>query len=130
MAEDGSYTLDLNTLTALPMGNKAQVDYSAISADRNKLLVEEDAYGVYHLTLHGEEPVELTLTAGYYGMSDSKTINISKKTDSITTVEATCEAADIYNAAGILVLRSATAEQIRALAPGLYIVKGKKMIVR
>lgn len=130
VGEDGKYTLDLNALTSLPMGNKAQVGYTAVSADLNSLLVEEDEYGVYHLTLRGEEPVSLTLTADYYGMADSKTITVSKKTNSISAVEAAEQPADVYNAAGIIVLRNATAEQIRALAPGLYIVKGKKLIVK
>lgn len=128
--ENGQYTLDLNALTSLPTGNKAQVSYTAVSANPDDLLVREDEYGVYSLTLRSDEPVELTLTADYYGMADTKSLKVSKETDSISAVEATEQLLDIYNAAGILVLRSATAEQIRALAPGLYIVKGKKLIVR
>lgn len=130
VSDDGTCTLDLASLTTLPLGNKGLVNYSAKSADRNALLVQSQEHGVYKLTLRSEEAVELTLTADYYGMADTKTIKVSKETSGLTATEANDGHADVYNAAGILVLRDASASQIRDLAPGLYIVKGKKMIVR
>lgn len=128
--DDGTCTLDLASLTSLTFGNKGLVNYNVKSADRNALLVQPQEHGVYKLTLRAEEAAELTLTADYYGMTDTKVITVSKKATGLTDTEASDGHADVYNAAGILVLRDASPSQIRDLAPGLYIVKGKKMIVR
>lgn len=130
VADDHTCTLDLKNLTTLPLGNKALVNYKAKSADSNALLVQPQGYGVYKLTLRSEEAVELTLTADYYGMSDTKTVKVSNETTGLTATGTDDVPTDVYNAAGILVLRDASASQIRGLDPGLYIVKGKKMIVR
>ena len=130
VGEDGTYTLDLGSITALPYGNKALVDYTVASSDFNALIVEPLEYDVYKLTLRSEQPVELTLTAGYYGMTDTKTIKVQKEGSGVTAVETAGTTGDVYNAAGIIVLRDATAGQVRGLAPGLYIYKGKKIIVK
>lgn len=41
-----------------------------------------------------------------------------------------CNPNNIYNIQGVLIKRNATSEDIRSLAPGLYIIRGKKIIVR
>ncbi len=61
------------------------------------------------------------ITAVYEG-SQSAIIDI--------TVSGSDRLHDVYNAAGVLVLRSATEEQINALPAGFYIANGKKFIVR
>lgn len=45
-------------------------------------------------------------------------------------IEANDAPADVYNAAGICVLRNADEEAVRALDKGLYIYKGRKLIVK
>lgn len=37
---------------------------------------------------------------------------------------------NVYNAQGMLIIENATAEQIKALAPGLYIINGVKRVIR
>lgn len=43
-------------------------------------------------------------------------------------VDGEAAAADVYNAQGMLLIKDATAEQINALAPGLYIIGGVKVL--
>lgn len=49
-----------------------------------------------------------------------------------TGVEAITDAtlADVYTATGILLIRNADEDAIRALAPGLYIIGGRKVMIR
>lgn len=44
------------------------------------------------------------------------------------TADGETAPADVYNLQGVLILKSATQEQIDALAPGFYIVGGKKIV--
>ncbi|MDE7343231.1 MAG: hypothetical protein K2N19_04355, partial [Muribaculaceae bacterium] len=49
-----------------------------------------------------------------------------------TGVETITDAAsaDVYTATGILLIRNADEDAIRALAPGLYIIGGRKVMIR
>ncbi|MCH5214172.1 MAG: leucine-rich repeat domain-containing protein [Muribaculaceae bacterium] len=38
--------------------------------------------------------------------------------------------ADVYTTSGLLVVRNASEQEVRALAPGLYIIGGKKVVIR
>lgn len=52
---------------------------------------------------------------------------------SIETVEdttATGRPADVYTLQGMLVRRNATADDLRSLRPGLYIIAGRKVLVK
>lgn len=58
------------------------------------------------------------------------TLFINYSTSGIDSVEADSETLDVYTIHGILILRNASEEQIKSLAPGIYLAKGKKFIVR
>ena len=55
-------------------------------------------------------------------------IDNTNSIESIAGNEATDN--NVYNLQGILVIKNASAEQINALPAGLYIVNGKKVVVR
>ena len=38
--------------------------------------------------------------------------------------------ADVYTTSGLLVVRNASEQEVRALFPGLYIIGGKKVVIR
>lgn len=52
------------------------------------------------------------------------------KAGSVAGINAADQRGDVYNAAGVLVLRDATAGQVAKLAKGFYIFNGKKVFVK
>lgn len=46
------------------------------------------------------------------------------------SVYGSCVNNDVYNVAGVLIIKDATADQIENLAPGFYIIGGKKFLVK
>lgn len=63
-----------------------------------------------------ESPVEFTYVIGTTGI------------DSLVAAEG--GSVDVYNVNGVLVLRNADAAAVKALAKGLYIINGKKVVVK
>ena len=59
------------------------------------------------------------------------TITVSKEgSDAVDSIFASEEIVTVYNVNGMVVVRNAGKEDIKALAPGLYIANGKKLIVK
>ena len=77
-------------------------------------------------------------TKNYWNWVQLPTLYGKSGTVSFSTVEDTGveavlgedAAADVYNVAGYLVKTGATADEIRALPAGIYIVKGQKIAVK
>lgn len=67
--------------------------------------------------LHNFEPFYVTIKDNYSGVEDINPDNISFN-------------ADIYNLQGICLKHNATADDIKALAPGLYIIGDKKVLIK
>lgn len=58
-------------------------------------------------------------------------VNVTKKGSGIEAINAdSLINQDVYNLQGILVKAAATAEDLKALPAGLYIVGGKKVVIR
>ena len=79
----------------------------------------------------GHNTVTTSLGAEGYKPAALTTYHLVKE-DGVTGVESVATdapmfPADVYNMQGISVLRQASAEQLRSLAPGLYIVNGVKV---
>lgn len=58
--------------------------------------------------------------------------DIREMTSGVGEIAADCDArsADVYNTQGMLVKANASQDDIDALAPGLYIIAGRKVIVK
>lgn len=85
-------------------GIVVKVGGSPISADEN---------GVYNVTINADTDIEIE--------ADINT--------GVEAVEAT-EPADVYNMQGVLVRKGATPEEVKALPAGIYVVAGKKVVVK
>ncbi|MGN0213365.1 MAG: hypothetical protein ACI4AH_00975 [Muribaculaceae bacterium] len=57
-------------------------------------------------------------------------VAISAKYSGISTIEADAERGNVYNTQGVLVLKAADAASLNTLPAGIYIMNGKKIVVR
>lgn len=79
------------------------------------MAVEADADGVYNITLDASKKiiVRKNRTSGIESVSVNKELPV-----------------DVYSVSGVAVLRNATEAQIKALPAGIYIVAGRKVVVK
>lgn len=83
--------------------------------DANGEKVNPDENGVYNVTLDASKKIIVRK-------------NTSAGIESVAVKEGV--PADVYNVSGVAVLRNATQEQINALPAGIYIVAGRKVVVK
>lgn len=80
----------------------------------------------------------LVIPEGYFAFGEqTAALSAAAQTIEFEIVEGTgidsitdAAAADVYTATGILLIRNADEDAIRALAPGLYIIGGRKVMIR
>lgn len=125
---DDDVTLDLYAHTTLALGNKHQIEYTVESSNPEVCAVEQTAPAVYVLKPVGAGSSTVTVTADYQGLVT--TAEFVAGTVGINHVESADARVDVYTPDGILVLKSASPEEIRRLPAGLYITAGSKIYVR
>lgn len=85
--------------------------------------LEVDEYGI-RFTPDAEGNFNFILDRDYNLVLDATTGAI------LVGADSKANNGNVYNAQGMLLIENATAEQIKALAPGLYIINGVKRVVR
>lgn len=130
--DNGTFTLDVAAATSLGTGNRHLINYRAESSDTNICTVQaSDKPGVFELTVTQAAPeYTITVSADYQGK-----ISTARLTAGTVSAEAICAdklraVNDVYNLQGICVRRGATPEDVNALPSGIYIVNGRKYMVR
>ncbi len=82
--------------------------------------ITSDSCVITCVTLYSNVPkVEILINRSTSGIED-----LTSKTENITSSR------DIYNLQGVMLKRGASDDDVRALSPGLYIISGKKVMVR
>lgn len=123
--------INLADATTLETGNANLIIYSATSSDENVFTITRDANGEYTVDAVAAGCAEIMATADYQGRCAEVKIPVTvSSTTGIEPIAKTPMTADVYTPSGIFVLRNATAEQIRTLAPGIYISAGRKILVK
>jgi len=91
-----------------------------------------DLYGQYMFIINGKRTFKVSKDKRSQGMSlrcvRDESFGMTGVNDVV--VEAEASAAPVYNLQGVRVLENATDEQVKSLAPGFYIYKARKIIVR
>lgn len=130
--EGGSFTLDVAAATTLATGNRHLIRYTAESSDENLCTVEiTDEPGVFDISVkHTDAPYSITVSADYQGKIS--TTQLTASGSSIGTIAAgqLPGIADVYNLQGICVRRNATPAEVNVLPSGVYLVGGRKYLVR
>lgn len=99
-----------------------RVDIAAVSA-----VDDEEASSPLAVTVNGI-PVSAVNGVHSFVVTDDTEVSIVKSTVGIDQVIASGNAFTVYNIQGIRILSNASADEIKALPAGLYIVNGKKII--
>ena len=123
------FTIDMPALTSLPVGNKSLIRYSVTSSNPQSVGVDAGLNGRYTLRRLEDGTSTVTLTAEFMGLTAEKKLTVSVSGVE-TILDGRKAAKDVYTSSGILIVRNATQDQIDALAPGLYIIGGKKVLKR
>lgn len=122
--------LDCTALTYLSVGNRNLIIYNVVSSAPAVCTGVRTANGRYTLSGKKKGMATLTVTADYRGMTARTDVAVTVTDDlSVSSPEVTDAPEDVYDISGRLILRDATEEQIRLLAPGLYIIGKKKHII-
>jgi hypothetical protein len=124
--------LNLNEATSLSAGNKNLVVYDVENADENVCEIERISLGKYVIKSLTEGETTLVVTADYRGVTTTQSVKVKVgDTSGINDVQvgdsSTC---DVYTTMGVRILHNASADAIKSLAPGVYIVNGKKLLVK
>lgn len=125
--------LDLAAATTLAAGKKHLVVYDIALADSevgaSEAVAEITDEGILGVS---EGTTTLSVTADFGGRCSTTTVAVTVvDPNGISDVTVGGDArVDVYTTTGVCVLRNATAEQIRALAPGLYIAGTRKIIIK
>ena len=125
----GAITLDLLDYTTLPKGNIHLINFGIESSNPQECEITREDASHFTITPLGDQSVTLKFTAEYNGLIGSD--RVVAVMSAIGTVAAEKnQLVDVYNLAGILVLRNADAEAIRNLPAGFYIAGGRKILVK
>lgn len=127
-----SFTLDVASATTLQAGNRNLINYTVESTDPDICTVEAtDKPGVFLLNVSQPNAIySLDVSADYQGkISTAKLTSGSVSVDYLIEDYLPAEA-DVYNLQGICVRRGASPEDVNSLPSGIYIVNGRRHIVR
>ena len=117
---------DTFTLTATVLPEDA-TDSSVTWSSSNENVATVSSNGL--LTITGEGSAVITATAND-GSGVSGTCYVTGEAAGIESIIGEGKVSDVYDLMGRRVLTSATAEQIASLPAGLYVIAGKKVIIR
>ena len=107
----------------------------------------EKQVGEYNVVSVGDNVVELTLTEavevmdgdyivwlpeGYFWVGNDQSKDIKFAIDGVVSIEDIAEDAnfDIVNVNGMVIKRNGNKADLKALDPGIYVVNGKKVLVK
>lgn len=124
--------LDLAAATTLPVGNPHLVAYTVAAADPAVVSLTFPDRNTCNVIGMADGATTLTVTADYQGKTATANITIkvgSAGVENVATDAAEPATADVYNLQGVCVMRAATADDVRRLAPGIYIRAGRKFRV-
>lgn len=124
-----STSLQLSAMVYPVCATMRNVDWVVSSGND---IITIDAQGLVKALANGKATVRAIATDGS-GIYDEVAINVENfvNTDGIATVKTDgYRSNDIYTIQGLLVKRNATDEDIRRLASGLYIIGGRKVVIR
>lgn len=120
------------SILAAPIPGNVFVTLDWESSDEEVATVDQEG----NVTAIAIGEVEITAYAGAQYSSCIITVEENEGGDnggdvgSVSSVVTEIENANVYNTQGSLVLRNANADALRSLIPGIYIVNGKKIVVR
>jgi hypothetical protein len=124
--------LDIDDATTLSDGNKSIVIYNVVSSNQDVCEIERIANGKYELKAISEGESTLVVTADYRGSIVTKNIHVNVgETNSIANIYGqNSDTFDVFTTTGIRILHNATADAVNSLASGIYIVNGKKIVIK
>lgn len=122
------FSLDVTAATTIPIGNPHLIRYSAKSLSGNADVRPTLFSGIFDIRTADDLPYEIEVTADYQGKST--TVVLSNVSASAYEITADSGNADVYNLQGIRVLTNALTSEIRALPAGIYIINGRKTVIR
>ncbi|MCM1036989.1 MAG: carboxypeptidase regulatory-like domain-containing protein [Bacteroides sp.] len=113
-----------NPYSGLWIGTKGKA-----SAD---LVANPDLYGQYMMIVNGKRTFKVSKDKRSQGMSLRCVREVPDTSAGVTDVryDADDTPADVYDLRGVCVLRGATPAAVSSLAPGLYIMRGRKILVK
>ncbi len=131
-AVDEAVELDIEGATTLYGYNKNLICYNVVSTNQDICEIERTANGKYSIKALAKGEASLTVTADYRGVVTSKDIKvIVGKSSGIADVFGNnSDNVDVFTTTGIRILHNATADDLKSLASGIYIVNGKKITIK
>lgn len=127
---DFEVELNLPDITRLATGNSHLIIYSASLNGDNIGSLTATYNGVYKLKIDNFGEASLSLCADYQGKKSVKDVPVSVKHQQGTPEICLSKTRDVYTTTGILIIRNGTDEEILGLNPGLYIIQGKKVLIK
>lgn len=132
LAQGESANIDVAEATTLRVGNKHLVCYATRVSNGEGVCNATLSGG--NLTVEALAPgnATITLTADYQGRTSTVEIPVTVSVVSgIDSISNDADAPhDVYSLTGVLLIRNATAEQIRNLDRGIYLIGGKKVAIK
>jgi hypothetical protein len=124
--------LNLNEATTLSAGNKNLVVYDVKNADESVCEISRTSLGKYNIKSLSDGETSLVVTADYRGVTTSQSVKVKVgNTSGISDVKIDNNSTyDVFTTMGIRILHNASADAVKSLSPGVYIVNGKKLLVK
>lgn len=126
---EGNVRLNLHEHTVLAMGNKYEIEYTVESSDDDICKVVKLDNGQYMLSPKADGTAIISVKAEFMGLTSDAQFTTS--TSSIESVaDETSDLINVYTTSGLHILKNADKTALNTLPKGIYIVNGKKYIVR
>lgn len=127
-ADEASFTLDVASATTIATGNPHLIRYTARTLAGSAEVSPADAAGIFEVNTTDGGEYEIELTADFQGKTTKVILSGISTGTSITTAEAS--GFDVYNLQGIRILTNVTSADLKTLPAGIYIMGGRKFVVR
>ena len=77
------------------------------------------------------EPLTIGEDGAYtFNVAANSNVSVVLGNDGISTIEADAATGNVYNTQGVMVLKAADAQSVNSLPAGIYIMNGKKIVVK
>lgn len=131
-SRNSTFSLDVAAVTSLATGNRHLINYKAESSDTNVCTVEaSDKPGTFDVTiLQPDALYSITISADYQGKISTAVISSGTLSTGSITINELPAVNDVYNLQGICIRRGATPDDINSLPVGVYIINGRKYMIR
>lgn len=124
-------SIDMAQFTGLAVGNANLINYSVVCDDPQTAIATVAANGVG--TVKGVKKGNATLhvTADYQGRIATKDyVVVVNDSDGVEDITVNAVPRDVYTMTGVCLMRNAGDDDIAALPAGMYIIGGKKVVIR